>query len=184
MRIHVSLLLLVLTAASASAQVPTEPPVKLVLSLAGGLTAPSGAVSNDYKSSFSGGAEADIALTELFLLTGTVAYNELEARLTTSTNTVSVWEVGANIKYLISPTPVAKPFIRFGAGLYRRNTGSTPSETNFGVNGAAGVDVDLPRSRLGFTGVARYHTIFIDTAFADPTWQFFELWIGLRVRVL
>ena len=66
-----------------------------------------------------------------------------------------------------------------------RDVGGTVKETNFGVNGGVGVDFSLPNSRLGFTASALYHKIFItSTSRSNPDWQYFNLWAGIRFRIV
>jgi hypothetical protein len=170
---------------AAFAQVAVEQPVKMAVSLVGGLSAASGNFSDDWKPSFSGGVEVDFTLVPSWVLTGTVAYNEAKPRFTTSTGVAKIAELGANIKYVLSATPTVKPYIRFGGGLYKRDVGSSTNETNVGVNGGAGVDLMLPGSPLGFSLIARFHKIFItSTSVQSGDWEFFNLWGGIRFEVL
>lgn len=166
------------------AQADAPEPVKLVLSLVGGLSAASGASADSWKASYSVGGEADFTLAPLWLVVGTVAYNEATPKYTTSTEKAKVFEFGADIKYVLSPTPKAQPYIRFGGGLYKRDVGSSVSETNFGLNGGAGVDFTLPKSPVGFTLLARFHKLFItSTSLQTGDWQYFNFWGGLRLKV-
>jgi hypothetical protein len=170
---------------AAFAQVGVEQPVKLALSLVGGLSSASGDFSDDWQASYSVGGEVDFTLVPSWVLTGTVAYHEAKPRFTTSTEKAKIMELGANIKYVFSATPAVKPYIRFGGGLYNRDVGSSVSETNAGLNGGAGVDLMLPGSPIGFSLIARFHKIFItSTSRQSGDWEFFNLWGGIRFEVL
>lgn len=178
-------LLLICIPAATFAQVGVEQPVKLALSLVGGLSAPSGAYSDQSTASFSAGGEVDFTLVPTWVLTGTIAYHEAKPRFTTSTGKTKVIELGANIKYVFSATPMVKPYVRFGGGLYNRDQGTSINETNVGVNGGAGVDLLLPGSPVGFSLLARFHKIFItSTSLQSGDWEFFNLWGGIRFEVL
>jgi hypothetical protein len=167
------------------AQVGAAAPGKLVVSAVGGLSAASGQSADSYKASYSLGGEADFTLAPQWLLVGTVAYNEALPKFTTSPDKVTVIEFGANIKYVVSATPVVAPYIRFGGGLYQRDVGSSASETNTGLNGGAGVDFNLSGSPLGLSVIARFHKVFItSTSFQTGDWQYFNLWGGVRLKVL
>jgi hypothetical protein len=81
--------------------------------------------------------------------------------------------------------PSVRPYIRFGGGVYNRDVGSSASETNFGLNGGAGVDFPLPHSPIGFSLVARFHRVFItSTSYQTGDWEYFNVWGGVRLKVL
>ena len=156
----------------------------LSLSLVGGLAAASGQSADNWKASYSVGGEVDYRMAREWSLTGTLAYNESKPKYSTTTDIAKVIELGANVKYIISPTPTVLPHIRFGAGLYNRDVGSSTTETNFGLSGGAGVDFYLPDSPLGFTLAARFHRVFItSTSVQTGDWEYFNFWGGVRFRL-
>jgi hypothetical protein len=170
---------------AALAQREAPAPAKLVLALMGGLSAASGQAADNWKASYSVGAEADYTLVPQWVLTGTVAYNESTPKYSTSTDKAKVGELGVNIKYVITPSPSAQPYVRFGGGAYYRDVGSSSNETNVGLNGGAGVDFALPKSPIGFSLVARFHKIFItSTSVQTGDWEYFNFWGGVRLKVL
>jgi hypothetical protein len=170
---------------TAPAQGPVDRPVSVVLSPIAGLAAVSGDVTEDWKPSVAFGGEVHVSFMPAFALTGTVIYNEFRSKVTLITERANILEMGAGIKYIIAPAGVARPHIRFTVALYRRDTGAEEQSTNFGFNGGGGVDIDLPGSRFGFTAAASFHKIFItSTSLNDPSWQYFNLTGGLRIRVL
>ena len=170
---------------SASGQVSVESAMKLVLTVVGGITAPTGMYSDEWKHSASYGFEADLSLDPQWIILGIVSYSSAEARFTTVTDKAKILELGANVKYVVSSTPLVKPHIRFGAALYNRDLGSSTTENDFGVNGGGGVDFYLAGSPIGFSATARFHKIFItSTSTQTGDWEFFSLWGGLRVKLL
>ena len=185
MRLRALLLTASLIPATVWAQTPAEDAMELTLAVVAGLAGPTGDASDAYTASGSVGGELDLKLAPVWVLTGTVAYNEAAPRASSNTTKTTILELGASVKYIISPTPTIDPHIRFGLALYNRDVGGTVKETNFGVNGGAGVDFNLSGSRLGFTATALYHKIFItSTSRSNPDWQYFNLWAGIRVRII
>jgi outer membrane protein W len=157
---------------------------KLNLAVVGGLSAASGASADQWKASYSVGGEVDFALAPEWALTLAGAYNEALPKYSTSTDKAKVIELGANVKYVISASSAARPYIRFGGGLYNRDMGSGTTENNFGLSGGAGVDFYLPDSPLGFTLAARFHRVFItSTSVQTGDWEYFNFWGGVRFRV-
>lgn len=174
---------MLLVAATAQAQAPVGPSIKLAIVPVGGLALAAGDQSDLYDPSLSVGGEVDLKLGPLMAITGAVIYNEFSSKTAAlgATEKAKVMEFGAGFKYNIAPTPVAKPFLRFGLGMYNRDLGATDgSSTKFGINGGAGVDIDLPASKLGFTVVARYHNIWI----SDAQWKYFNLHGGIRFSLM
>ena len=172
-----------LTSPTVDAQ--TEPDMTLIISAVGGLTAPTGAYSDEWKQSASYGLEIDYMLAPEWAVTGTGSYGSAEARFTSVTDKAKVIELSGGMKYIISPTPTVKPHVRFSLGLYNRDVGSSTTETNFGVSGGGGIDLYLPNSPIGFSGVARIHKIFItSTSTQTGDWEFFHLWAGVRLKVM
>lgn len=182
------LLLSLLTLTSftgAQAQGDDRAPAKLVASLVGGLSAASGESADNWKSSYSVGAEVDLILAPAWQLTGTGAYNEALPKYSSSTDKATVIELGANLKYILTPGKQVQPYIRFGGGLYNRDMGSSTTETNFGLNGGAGADFSLPNSPIGFALIGRFHRVFItSTSVQTGDWEYFNLWGGVRLKLL
>lgn len=167
------------------AQAQDIAPVKLVASLVGGLSAASGNSADSWQSSYSVGGEVDFTLAPAWQLTGTLAYNEALPKGTTSTEKAIVYELGANFKYILTPGKKTQPYIRFGGGAYNRDIGSDETQTDFGLNGGAGVDFLLPKSPLGFSLIARFHKIFVtSTSTQSGDWEYFNLWGGVRLKLM
>jgi hypothetical protein len=170
--------LVIATAVSVQAQAPVGPSVSLVLSPVAGLAAMSGSFGDAYDPGLGFGLEADVKVGPLFGITGSVVYNKVSPKLTG--DDVTFLEMGAGLKYTLVPAPAVKPHIRGGAAMYSADVGGASSETKFGLNAGAGVDIDLPASKLGFTASARFHKIFV----SGTSWQYVNLYGGLRFKVL
>lgn len=182
-RIILAVAICLFTASAVFAQTPVGPSISLAIVPVGGLAVVAGDYSDIYDPSFCVGGEVDVKIGPVFAITGTGIYNEFSAKtpaLGPTPPKAKTWEFGAGLKYNIVPTPVAKPFIRVGAGFYNRDLGGTSTDTNFGLNGGAGIDVDLPASKLGFTADARYHNVFV----SGTKWKYFNIYGGIRFTLM
>lgn len=170
-------------ATSAFAQAPVGPSLKLAIVPVGGIAVAAGDASDSYDPSLCIGGELDVKLGPLVAITGSVLFNEFsnKAAAIGITEKAKTTEIGASIKYNIAPTPVAKPFLRFGAAMYSLDFGGAAgSNTEFGISGGAGIDIDLPASKLGFTANARYHNVFVSGA----KWKYFNVYGGIRFSLM
>lgn len=170
-------------ATGAFAQTPVGPSIKLAVVPVAGLSVASGDASDSYDPSLCVGGEVDVQLGPMAAITGSVIYNQFSAKAVASgpSDKAKTLEFGAGLKYNIAPTPVAKPFIRVGAGLYNVDFGGTSEkQTKFGINSGAGVDIDLPASKLGFTAAARYNYVFL----SGSKWKYFNVYGGIRFSLM
>lgn len=169
---------------TAIAQTPVGPTLKVAVVPVAGLAVASGDISNAYNPSLAIGGELDLKVGPMAAITGSVIYNEFSAKAAALgvTDKAKTLEFGAGLKYNFVPTPVAKPFLRVGAGMYHLDFGdSTSTSTKFGINSGAGVDIDLPASKLGFTADARYHYVFTS---GNTKWKYFNIYGGIRFSLM
>lgn len=159
-------LALVASASSAEAQRPVS------IGLSAGASLPVGTLGDATETGYNVSAMADFGLPTLpFGFRVEAMYNALG--LSVGDGNYRVVALTGNLKWAF-PGIAMRPYVVVGGGLYNGKLPEGPADSNFGMNGGAGVDFAL--SGFSAFGEIRFHSSFIE----EENLNFVPISFGIR----